>query len=147
MVPSRESLKETFGELSDEELLRRCTSGELTEEAHAIAAHEARERGLELPRIVESEEREREYLGEWVTIARYLSYMEVNLLRSCLESAGIPAIAADAQTIQTDALLTPAMRGASLRVPAEYAAEAREVVEAFKRGDFELSEQFEPNRP
>ena len=35
--PSRGSLEETFRELADEELLRRCASGELTELAQAVA--------------------------------------------------------------------------------------------------------------
>lgn len=85
------------------------------------------------------------YAGDWVMVARYLSYTEVHMLRSCLEAAGVPAEVADAQLVQTDPLLTPAMRGASLRVPASYLAEAREVLEAFKRGDFALADDFDPN--
>ena len=147
MGPSRESLKETFQELSDEELLRRCTSGELTDFAQSVALAEVRARGLELPAAPQAaRDEEQPYLGDWITVARYLSYSEVHLLRSCLEAAGIPATVADAQLIQTDALLTPAMRGASLRVPAAYSAEAAEVIAAFKRGDFQLDENFEPDQ-
>jgi hypothetical protein len=86
------------------------------------------------------------YEGDWVIAARYLSYTEVHMLRSCLEAAGVPAEVADAQLVQADPLLSPAMRGASLRVPASYLAEAREVIEAFKRGDFELADDFDPNQ-
>jgi len=147
MGPSRRSLEETFQELADDELLRRCTSGELTEFAQSIALAEVRARGLELPGKPEDpKEREQEYLGDWVTIAQYLSYTEVHLLRSCLEAAGIPAAVADAQLVQTDALLTPAMRGASVRVPSAYATEAREVIAAYRRGDFRLDENFDPNQ-
>jgi len=84
------------------------------------------------------------YAGDWVIVARYLSYTEVHLLRSCLEAAGVPAEVADAQLVQTDPLLSPAMRGASLRVPAKRVDEAREVIAAFHRGDFALGEDFEP---
>jgi putative signal transducing protein len=86
------------------------------------------------------------YAGDWVIVERYLSYTEVHLLRSCLEAAGVPAEVADAQLVQTDPLLSPAMRGASLRVPEKHLAEAREVIAAFHRGDFALGEDFEPDR-
>jgi len=145
MGPSREALRETFQELSDEELLRRCASGELTELAQSVAAAEARARGLEVPPAAPATtEAEQPYMGDWIIVARYLSYSEVHLLKSCLEAAGIPAAVADAQLVQTDALLMPAMRGASLRVPAAYATEAGEVIAAFKRGDFRLDENFKP---
>jgi hypothetical protein len=146
MGPDRSSLEETFQELADDELLRRCTSGELTDFAQPIALAEVRARGLELPPEPQaSTEPEEDYLGDWVMIARYLSYTEVHLLQSCLEAAGIPAAVADAQLVQTDALLTPALRGASLRVPAAHATEALEVIAAFKRGDFQLDDNFEPD--
>lgn len=145
MGPSRSSLEETFRELADDELLRRCTSGELTDIAQSIALEELRARGLEVPREPPSARQpEQRYLGDWVTVAQYLSYTEVHLLRSCLEAAGIPAEVADAQLIQTDGLLTPAMRGASVRVPASYAGEARKVIAAYRRGDFRLDDDFDP---
>jgi len=145
MGPSRSSLVETFRELADDELLRRCASGELTEFAQAIALAELRARGLELRRDAPSpQQTEERYLGDWVTVAQYLSYTEVHILRSCLEAAGIPAEVADAQLVQTDALLTPAMRGASVRVPANYAGEARKIIGAYRRGDFRLDDDFDP---
>ena len=86
------------------------------------------------------------YAGDWVIVERYLSYTEVHLLRACLEAAGVPAEVADAELVQTDPLLSPAMRGASLRVPATRVAEAREVIEALKRGDFQLEDDFDPDQ-
>jgi hypothetical protein len=68
------------------------------------------------------------------------------MLKSLLEAAGIPATLGDAHLVQTDALLIPAMRGASVRVPASCAAKAREVEAAFKRGDFQLDDSFEPDQ-
>ena len=147
MGPDRASLEQTFRELADDELIARCTSGGLTELAQSIALAEVRARGLELPpEPQDASEQEQPYLGDWILIARYLSYTEVHLLQSCLEAAGIPAVVADAQLVQTDALLTPALRGASLRVPAACAAEAREVIAAFKRGEFQLDEDFDPDK-
>jgi hypothetical protein len=43
-----ERLKKMFAELADEELLRRCASGTLTELAQSIAMAEVRARGLSL---------------------------------------------------------------------------------------------------
>lgn len=147
MGPSRSSLEETFRELADEELLRRCASGELTELAQAVALDEVRARGLAPPAAEATQgEPEPEYLGDWVIVARYLSYTEVHLQRACLEGSGIPAVVADAQLMQTDALLTPALRGASLRVPAAYADEARAVLAAYRRGAFRLRDDFDPGR-
>ena len=73
-----------------------------------------------------------------------MKYRHVFDRRTCLKGAGIPALVADAQLVQTDPLLSPALRGASLRVPAERVAEARELLAAVKRGDFELGDDFEP---
>lgn len=143
-MPTRESLIETFRELADEELVRRCASGELTDFARSIALAEVRTRGLEVPPEPQAVVEQDEYLGDWVMIARYLSYTEAHLLKSCLEAAGVPAAVADAHLVQTDALLTPAMRGASVRVPASRAAEALEIIAAYKRGEFRLDENFEP---
>lgn len=141
--PDRESLKDTFSELADEELLRRCASGELTELAQSIAMAEVRTRGLTLP-PAPKRAAEPGYQGDWVVVAQYLSFAEVHILRSLLQGAGIPAEVADAQLVQTDALLIPAMRGARLRVPATRLEEAREVIAAFRRGDFALEDDFEP---
>jgi hypothetical protein len=117
----------------------------LTELAYAVALAEVGARGLEPPAAQPASVQEEEvYLGDWVLVARYLSYEEVHILQSRLEGAGIPAAVADAQLIQTDALLTAALRGASLRVPAACAQEALEIIDALKRGDFRLDDNFEP---
>ena len=138
-----ERLKRLFTELADEELLRRLASGELTELARSIAMAEVRARGLTLPPKPRPA-REPEYQGDWVVVAQYLSFAEVHILRSLLQAGGVPAEVADAQLVQTDALLIPALRGARLRVPATRLEEAREVIAAFKRGEFELGDDFEP---
>ncbi|MDH4190272.1 MAG: hypothetical protein OEW21_08715 [Betaproteobacteria bacterium] len=145
MAVDRQILQERFQTLADAELLRLCRSAELTDDAQAIAVRELGARGLTLAQDSPAPAAADEiYLGDWVMVARYLSYTEVHLLQSCLEAAGIPALAADAHLLQTDALLGPAMRGASLKVPAACAAEARELVAAYQRGDFRLDESFDP---
>ncbi len=147
MPPDREDLEELFRSLADEELLRRCASGELTDFARSIALKEARARGLaplDAPQAPPPPEEP--YRGDWIMVARYLSFTEVHLLKSRLESAGIPAMVGDAHLIQTDALLSPAMRGANVRVPAAYVRDALEIVASFKRGDFRLDDDFDPDQ-
>ena len=141
--PEGVRLKRIFADLADDELLRRCASGELTELAQSIAMAEVLERGLTLP-PKPPPAREPDYQGDWVIVAQYLSFAEVHILRSLLQGCGIPAEVADAQLVQTDALLIPALRGARLRVPAMRVAEAQAVIAAFKRGDFALGEDFDP---
>ena len=143
----RKDLEELFGSLTDEELLRRCASGELTDFARSIALEEIRARDLVPPDVPKAADVPgEEYEGDWVMVARYLSFTEVHLLKSRLESAGIPALVGDAHLIQTDALLTPAMRGAHVRVPAAHVREAVEVIGAFKRGAFRLDDDFDPDQ-
>jgi len=144
--PSRSSLEETFRELADEELLRRCASGELTELAQAVVLEELRARGVKPPALAARDEPKPDYAGDWVMVARYLGYTEVHLQRAVLEGNGIPAVVADAQLMQTDGLLGPALRGASLRVPAAYAEQARDVLAAYRRGAFRLRDDFDPDK-
>jgi len=64
------------------------------------------------------------------------------MLCSCLNAGGVPAEAGDTNLVQAHSLLAGAVGGASIRVPANYVAEARELIAAFKRGDFALDEDF-----
>ena len=62
------------------------------------------------------------------------------MLRGCLQAEGIPATLGDAQTIQTDALLTVALGGIRVMVPAPFAEAARSTVDAFERGELAIDE-------
>lgn len=62
------------------------------------------------------------------------------MLRGCLQAEGIPATLGDAQTIQTDALLTVALGGIRVMVPAPIAEAARSTVDAFERGELAIDE-------
>ena len=73
-------------------------------------------------------------------VARYLVPMDAALMQGCLEASGIPAVLADAHLMQADLLLAPALGGVRILVPSTYLQEAQAVIEAFKRGDFELDE-------
>jgi hypothetical protein len=81
--------------------------------------------------------------GDWVRLARDLTPTEAHLLAACLQAAGIPADAGDTNMAQMHSLLSIAMGGASVRVPETRLGEARGVLEAFRRGDFALDEDFD----
>src|ERR1700758_3280585 len=72
--------------------------------------------------------------GDLVTVTRVFNSLEAEMLRGCLQSEGIPATLGDAQTVQTDTLLTVALGGIRVMVPAPFADAARQTVEAFERG-------------
>jgi hypothetical protein len=73
-------------------------------------------------------------------VARYYIPTDAHIVQGCLVAAGVPAVVADDNLVQTDSLLTAALGGVSILVPAEYLEQAREVIAAFNRGDFQLNE-------
>ena len=129
-----------FGKLADDELIQRIVSGELTSEALTIAQAEATARGFD----VESYQPEkaappRAYEGDLTIVARDLTPTEAHILCACLNAGGVPAETGDTNFVQT---LAGAVGGASIRVPANFMSEAREVIAAFRRGDFEINDDF-----
>ena len=88
--------------------------------------------------------------GDFVTVTRVFNSLEAEMLRGCLQAEGIPATLGDAQTIQTDTLLTVALGGIRVMVPASFADAARQTVDAFERGALaidELPDDAEPATP
>ena len=83
---------------------------------------------------------EEEPHGDFVTVTRVFNSLEAEMLRGCLEAEGIPVTLGDAQTIQTDTLLTVALGGIRVMVPATFADAARQTVEAFERGELAIDE-------
>jgi hypothetical protein len=71
-------------------------------------------------------------------IARYLIPMQAKLMKGRLVASGIPAVLADEHLMQAHLLLGPALGGVRILVPASYIVEARAVLEAYERGEFEL---------
>ena len=78
--------------------------------------------------------------GELVTVTRVFNSLEAEMLRGCLESEGIPVMLGDAQTVQTDTLLTVALGGIRVMVPAPFAEAARTTLQAVERGELEIDE-------
>jgi hypothetical protein len=141
MNPTARELEQVFESLCDEELLSRCASGTLTEEAKIVALKEARLRGLnpiEPQPIIEEKET---YYGDFVIVARNLNLSEAQVYKTLLEAAGIPAEVGDANFSRAYVSLY----SANVKVPAAFVGEAKEVFAAFKRGDFALGDEFEPD--
>jgi len=140
-------IAELFNALSDDELTRRAASGELTDATLALAAAELMARGLDVPPVQSDQEQApAEYQGDLTIVARQLTATEAHLLASCLNAAGVPAETGDTNFVQTYSLLIGAVGGASVRVPANFVNEARDVIAAFRRGDFALSDDFDPDQ-
>jgi hypothetical protein len=78
--------------------------------------------------------------GELVTVTRVFNSLEAEMLRGCLQAEGIPATLGDVQTVQTDTLLTVALGGIRVMVPAAFADAARQTVSAFERGALAIDE-------
>ena len=135
-------LRTLFASLSDEELMERAQSAALTEDAQALADIEVALRGLQPSRLTAPMEPDLAYQGDLTIVARNLSATEAQLLCACLLASGVPAETADTQLVQTNALLTIAVGGASVRVPANFVVDAKAVIAAFERGDFALDENF-----
>ncbi len=138
-------LHQLFTRLADEELTSRVASGGLTAAAHALAIAELARRGLAVPEAPqEPAVAPVEYLGDQVILERNLSPTEAHLLCACLHAAGIEADAGDTNMVQAHSLLALALGGASIRVPSAQWLEARDVLAAFRRGDFALGDDFDP---
>ena len=138
------SLRELFDSLTDEELLSRIEGGGLTEEALLCATAEAQARGLRLDDS--APEPESTYEGDMVLLERGLSPQEAQVLSGFLVSAGIAADAGDTNIVQAHSLLSVAIGGANLRVPSSRLQEAKDLLVAFRRGDFALGDDFEPDK-
>jgi hypothetical protein len=83
------------------------------------------------------------YLGDWVILARDLDPTEAHILASCLAAAGIQADAGDVNTVQGNSLWTIAVGGAKVRVPQLQLAEAKQVFDAYRRGELALGDDFD----
>ena len=146
MSPEREDLEQVFRALADDELTHRVASERLTELARWVAIAELKRRRLQVPVANSGRANANEgnvYHGDMTIVARNLDATEAFMLCSCLRAAGVPADSGDTNLVQTHSLLTIAVGGACVRVPENYLAEAREIIAAFKRGEFQLDEDFD----
>jgi hypothetical protein len=80
-------------------------------------------------------------------IARYLVPMDALLAQGCLQAAGIPAVLADEQLVQTNLLWAPAIGGVRILVPQEYIQQAEAALQALQRGEFALDDDADVGAP
>ena len=146
MASERDDLAQGFRALVDDELNQRVASGTLTELARWVAVAELKRRGLQIPLadpVRAFADGGDVYHGDMTIVARNLDATEAYMLCSCLRAGGVPADSGDTNLVQTHSLLTIAVGGACVRVPENYLAEAREIIASFKRGEFQLDEDFD----
>jgi hypothetical protein len=77
---------------------------------------------------------------DFETVFTTLDWHQATVFGGRLEAEGIPIYLGDAHTNQTDPLLSPALGGFRIRVPAERAREAKEILAAIQAGKFALDE-------
>jgi hypothetical protein len=73
-------------------------------------------------------------------VAKCMVPTDAYLLQGCLVAGGVPAVVADANHVQADLLIAPALGGVRILAPAAYLAQAREILAAYERGDFALDD-------
>ena len=80
-------------------------------------------------------------------VARYLVPIDARLAQGCLQAAGIPAVLADDQLVQTNLLWAPALGGVRVLVPQDYLQQAEAALDALRRGDFALDDDADVGTP
>ena len=136
----KEDLARRYRDISDEELLRMASSGNLTTLAQDVAAAELRSRGIAPVPPRNEETAAPETPSDFVTIYSTLDWHQAQAFKARLAAEGVPIYIGDAHTNQTDPLLTPALGGFRIRVPAERVREASEILAAIQAGKFALDE-------
>lgn len=147
MRDAGDALAETYRGFSNEYLIERLQSGELTEMAQAVALQELASRGIAIPvdpNVAEEQPPEAQAPDEFITVARFLVPLEAHILRARLEAEGIPAMLADENLVQINNLLAIAVGGVRVLVPTSFATAAEEVIRAVQRGEFTLNDDAEP---
>lgn len=80
-------------------------------------------------------------------LAKYLEPTDAHIVVGCLTASGIPAVVADAHYAQADFLRIPALGGVRVLVPACHMVQARQVLDAYERGEFALSDDADVGPP
>jgi hypothetical protein len=142
---TRETLEQTFAQLSDTELLARYASPDLTELGRAVAreALEARDMAVPADAIFDTGNDAGGALPgshALVVLTRFWTPTEAYLLQALLAAEGVPAVVADANTVQANQLWATALGGVRVLVPEAFLPQAQAVQAAFKNGEYALDE-------
>lgn len=73
-------------------------------------------------------------------VAKCMVPTEAYLLQGCLVAGGVPAVVADANHVQADLLIAPALGGVRILAPESFLAEAARIIAAYERGDYALDD-------
>lgn len=73
-------------------------------------------------------------------VAKCMVPTDAWLLRGVLEAGGVPAVVADANHVQADLLIAPALGGVRILAPREYLAQSAEIIAAYERGEYALGD-------
>ena len=76
----------------------------------------------------------------FVTVASSLNSITMHILRARLEAESIPAILADANMAQSYSLVSVAVGGVRVQVPAEFVEEAQQIIADVNSGALMLTE-------
>lgn len=148
MSDHRDELSDTFSQMSDEELLERWNSGNLTETAVEVARAEFTRRQIAVSDFVRFEPVKEDSGPQdevsFTTVARSLEPLQIEMLRARLRAEGIDAFAVDAGMNQINPLYSIAVGGVRLMVPRESAEEARRIIGLVKSGQFALRDDESP---
>ncbi|WP_266158159.1 putative signal transducing protein [Dyella silvatica] len=143
MTAERAVLQQRFQQMADDELLRRYVSGDMTELALQVARDELISREVALPLAEPARDeldRGDRRRGDVVCLTRFLVPTEAHILCARLNAEGIATVAGEANLLQANPFLTQAVGGVRVLVYEADLARAREIFQAFQRGDFALSE-------
>jgi hypothetical protein len=80
-------------------------------------------------------------------VAKCLVPTDAYLLQGCLVAGGVPAVVADANHVQADLLIAPALGGVRILAPAAFVGLAAEILAAYERGDYALDEDADVGDP
>jgi hypothetical protein len=80
-------------------------------------------------------------------VAKCMVPTDAYLLQGCLVAGGVPAVVADANHVQADLLIAPALGGVRILAPAAYLDQARAILDAYERGDYALDDDADVGEP
>ena len=80
-------------------------------------------------------------------VAKCMVPTDAWLLRGVLVAGGVPAVVADANHVQADLLIAPALGGVRILAPFSFLEQAAALIAAYERGDFALDDDADVGEP
>ena len=80
-------------------------------------------------------------------VAKCMVPTDAYLLQGCLVAGGVPAVVADANHVQADLLIAPALGGVRILAPASFLAQSAQILAAYERGEYQLDDDADVGEP